>query len=271
MSSPPSPCTIIPSDWPGCNAADIEGDFDHNGRPTLGDAVFVAEARLQYGSTGINAISCLSGDFDSDSSFTLNDAATVAEAQFEKQFLPWEAACAPGRPRYTRHLSTTSDGAKKGSAMLIDMKAVERGSLQVHLHIADASDQALERSSFHADRNGQQGAWKALSVQFTGGTIAAVHILHGAPGQVTTQHRGGFFQAADLSGAGAAWPAGLAATVTFEAGTDMSALRIDQASMNTYAIALEDPACKPGPKAPCATVRRPLKSVAMPPLEAAQP
>ena len=38
--------------------------------PTLGDAVFIANARVTLGTTGENPIACLDGDFDSDGSFS---------------------------------------------------------------------------------------------------------------------------------------------------------------------------------------------------------
>lgn len=91
MSPPPLPSPASPPEnWPGCTAQDLAGDFDHNGRATLGDAVHIADARLVYGSTLVNPIECLDGDFDQDDYFTLNDAAFVAEAQFDKVLLPWE-------------------------------------------------------------------------------------------------------------------------------------------------------------------------------------
>ena len=45
------------------------------------------------------------------------------------------------------------------------------------------------------------GAWKTLSVQFSGGTIASVSMAHGAPGEISVQTSGSFFQAAELGGA----------------------------------------------------------------------
>jgi len=69
---------------------ELQGDFDGNGKPSLGDAVHIANARLSYGATNVNPISCLKGDFDSDGYFTLNDAARVAEAQFRLAYLPWD-------------------------------------------------------------------------------------------------------------------------------------------------------------------------------------
>ena len=104
------------------------------------------------------------------------------------------------------------------------------------------------------------GEWKALSVSFTKGAwspapeIESVTMHHGSPGQLTTQSAGSFFQAAELGGAGLAWPNGLAATVTFAAGTDMDAVQIDYASLNTYVVAYEDPTCVPVLQQPCATL-----------------
>ena len=59
----------------------------------------------------------------------------------------------------------------------------------------------------------------------------------GGPGQITVQHAGSFLQAAELEGHGLDWPTGLAATVTFAAGTDMDAVRVDSQSRNTYVVA----------------------------------
>jgi len=94
-SSPPPSASPSPPPqprlWPGCTESDFVGDFDRSGRPTLGDAVYVADARLEYGSSGVNPIACVEGDFDSDGFFTLNDAALVSEAQFSKAYLPWQS------------------------------------------------------------------------------------------------------------------------------------------------------------------------------------
>jgi len=104
------------------------------------------------------------------------------------------------------------------------------------------------------------GKWKALSVQFKGGAIEAVEMKHGTPGQLSTQisskMAGGksFFQSSDLGGAGLSWPNGLAATVTFQEGTDMGAITIDYGSMNTYVVSPKDPSCVPNQgKAFCLT------------------
>lgn len=97
-------------------------------------------------------------------------------------------------------------------------------------------------------------AWKALSVQFKGGKIASVHMPFGKPGQITSQFVGGFFQAADLGGAGTSFPTGHVATVTFEAGTDMAGVSIDYSSMNSYVVVQADAACKPAKGTPCATM-----------------
>jgi hypothetical protein len=95
--------------------------------------------------------------------------------------------------------------------------------------------------------------WKALSVQFAGGTIDSVEIHHGSPGQISAQHRDSFFQAAELGGAGLAWPSGLAATVHFSASTDMNAVAIDYESFNTYIVhAQDDVNCAATDGAPCA-------------------
>jgi hypothetical protein len=227
--SPPPPISVT---WPGCTEQDITGDFDHNGRATLGDAVHIANGRLEYGSTNENPIKCLDGDFDSDGSFTLNDAAHVAEAQFSKAYLPWEKR---------RQLSADKPASKSDEKRKIAM-TMKKGELplevQVHLERADSLD----------------SAWKALSVQFDGGKIASVAMPQVGGEIITAQHKGAFFQAASLSGSGAAWPIGHAATVTFEVGTDMAALQIDYGSMNSYVVLQADPVCKPAKGAPCATL-----------------
>lgn len=82
-SSPPS------SAWPGCTEQDFIGDFDKSGLATLGDAAYIARARMSYGLTLVNPIKCIDGDFDQDGVFTVNDAALVASAQFGSGFLPW--------------------------------------------------------------------------------------------------------------------------------------------------------------------------------------
>jgi len=251
-SSPPSPVaqspstspgTINPEDWPGCTADDIAGDFDHNGRATLGDAVHIANARLQYGSTQVNPIQCLEGDFDMDGSFTLNDAAHVAEAQFSKAFLPWQISS-------RRQLAATSTPPKAEMFFTIKKGASER---QVEVHIHNVTE-ALS------------GAWKALSVQFAhGAKIASVDMPYGEAGKaITAMHAGSFFQAAALGGSAAAWPIGHAATVTFEADTNMAALNIDYGSMNSYVVLQADPACKPANGAPCATRLSKAKAEAKP-------
>jgi hypothetical protein len=86
--SPSSPS--IPTPWAACTSKQLGGDIDENGFSTLGDAVYVAVARLQYGSTQVNPIKCMAGDFDSDGTFTVNDAAFVAMAQFGIERYPWD-------------------------------------------------------------------------------------------------------------------------------------------------------------------------------------
>lgn len=237
-SSPPSPVSspvsspgINHGDWPGCTEDDIAGDFDHNGRATLGDAVHIANARLQYGSTNVNPVECLEGDFDQDGSFTLNDAAHVAEAQFSKAFLPWQT---------TRRQLAASSTPPKAEVLFTLKKGASERQVEVHIH---SVTEALA------------GAWKALGVQFAhGAKIASVDMPYGEAGKaITAMHTGSFFQAAALSGSGTAWPIGHAATVTFEADTNMAALTIDYGSMNSYVVLQADPACKPANGAPCAT------------------
>lgn len=98
-----------------------------------------------------------------------------------------------------------------------------------------------------------EGRWKALSVQFAGAKIASVQMHQGIGGQITTQHAGGFFLAAELGGAGLDWPNGLAATVTFEVGSNMDSVPIDFASRNTYVVQYKDPVCVPSTGTPCHT------------------
>ena len=95
------------------------------------------------------------------------------------------------------------------------------------------------------------GKWTAMSVQFTTGTITAVEMSHGR--QISMQYALGFFQASDLTGQGLQWPNGHAAVVTFEPGTDMSAVQIDFSSLNTYVIQFEDHLCVAEDRWPCDT------------------
>ena len=90
-SFPPLTPALSASDipWENCTNQDLKGDFSHNGLTTLGDAVWIASARLQYGTTGLNPVRCMNGDFDQDGYFTLNDAAFVAEVIFSKNYFPW--------------------------------------------------------------------------------------------------------------------------------------------------------------------------------------
>ena len=96
------------------------------------------------------------------------------------------------------------------------------------------------------------GRWKALSMQFTQAVIEDVAMKYGE-GQIAVQLKANFFQAAELAGTGKAWPNGHAATVTFEAGTDMSAVRLDYGSINTYVVRTLDPNCVATVGSPCET------------------
>ena len=194
----------------------------------LGDASWMSSMRLQYGTTGINPISCLKGDFDDDGSFTLNDAAHVAEVQFNLARFPWHTRrleLSPNTAPQRERVSHTS-GARTCMSIMKDAATLQVG---VHVSRADTSDKV-------------GGRWKAISMQFAGGKIASIKMHHGSPGQITVQHTGRFFQAAELGGNGLSWPTGLAATVTFEADTDMDAVEIDE-SMNTYIVQHEDHGC----------------------------
>jgi len=228
----------------------------------LGDAVYVASARLQYGLTNINSITCLDGDFDGDGSFTLNDAARVAEAQFGLALLPWDSGSRrlvdsrlitpPIKPA---SLSTrTFSALKKRAVRSVPQEAfatIKPASLQADVHVSSARTAGpLDLLDAFSEA---EGRWKALSVQFAGAKIASVQMHQGIGGQITTQHADGFFQAAELQGGGLDWPNGLAATVTFEAGSDMDAVRVDFASRNTYVVQYEDPLCVPSKSTPCRT------------------
>jgi len=223
--------------------------------------VYVAISRLQFGATNINPITCLLGDFDGDGSFTLNDAARVAEAQFGLAMLPWDSGSRRlGEPRLIpppikpSSISTrTFSGLKKRTFPSMPQQAfatIKPASLQADVHVSSVLT-AGDLDKLDAF-NKAEGRWKALSVQFAGAKIASVQMHQGIGGQITTQHAGGFFQAAELGG-GLDWPNGLAATVTFEAGSDMDAVHIDFASRNTYVVQYEDPMCVPSKGTPCRT------------------
>jgi hypothetical protein len=207
----------------GCNANDLKGDFDQSGFPSLGDAVFVAHKRLEYGITHINPISCVGGDFDSDGSFTINDASRVAEAQFNKYFLPWQKSSWEAR-----HLLAQTKDSSGWGRLNMTATRLRNGKLQMGVHVQ------LDEQSSPSDANGK---WKALGVQFVGGKIDSVVIHRGEPGQITAQWRDNFFQAVELGGAGMLWPSGHVSTVTFAEGTNMSAVHIDYKSFNTYVVA----------------------------------
>ena len=210
----------------------------------LGDAVFVANARLDYGKYGVNSMSCLGGDFDSDGSFTLNDAAQVAEAQFGMAYLPWHAARRLANPQQALRPLTPLKPMSRGLGVTMKKLA----GMQAYVYVSSGAASSTDDK------------WKALSVQFSHGKIASVRMNHGVPGQITSQHAtsrhgdGSLFHAAELGGSGLSWPAGLAATVTFEAGTDMDTLHVDYESMNTYVVRYEDPVCVPVIGRPCPTL-----------------
>jgi hypothetical protein len=227
----------------------------------LGDAVHVADARLTFGTTLLNPITCLAGDFDGDGAFTVNDAALVAEAQFNQASLPWELYAShtlflASLPFFARRQlsSLESKGVepgKDGSPMVL-LISMQKGAAERQVKVYVES----------ADRT--EVVWKALSFQFLSSSqissqISTVQIHQGAPGQITAQHAGSFFQAAELGGTGAAWPTGLVATVTFEAGTDIKSLRIDTASFNTYVVLQVDPRCHVTKGVRCATLLPKLK------------
>jgi len=242
----------VSGEYPGCQETDFQGDLNGNGYATLGDAVYVALSRLEYGISGENPISCLEGDFDSDGSFTLNDAAFVAEAQFNLAYFPWAEDPGPS----SRQLRMDPRPSTCRLSISITKKSHQSTALQVEVQASDAVAPAASAMEYH--RPEMEGRWKALSMQFTGGRIASVEMHHGSPGEITAQHAtlrhsGSFFQAAELGGSGLDWPTGLAATVTFEAGTDLDAVKIDQGSMNTYVVQYDDPTCVHGRRSQCTT------------------
>jgi len=194
--------------------------------------------RLQFGNTGVNPIACIGGDFDQDDSFTLNDASHVAEAQFNSAFLPWEEGFSGGRKLEKK----AGHSAVIPSLMTLHNLSSEVRTVQVFVQRAD----------------GSRGMWKALSAQFRVSTSAArietVQMLQGAPGQIVAMHGDSFFHAADLSGAGLAWPMGPVAKVTFAPGTNMGSLQIDYRSTNTYLVQRADASCRPAAGAPCEIV-----------------
>jgi len=197
----------------------------------------MSRKRLEYGVTGVNPVTCLEGDFDGDGSFTLNDAAWVAEVRFNLAKFPWHT-----RRRAAQQAAPQRERASlTGGPHTCMSIAKESAALQVGVYVsrADTSSASVEPR------------WKALSVQFAGGKIASVQMHHGTPGQITAQHAGSFFQAAELGGGGLDWPTGLAATVTFEADTDMDAVHIDYESMNTYIVQHEDHECVQSRGASC--------------------
>lgn len=121
--------------------------------------------------------------------------------------------------------------------------AVQSAALQMDVYVIAAStSEGIKNSS---------ATWKGLSVQFTGGKIASVEMklrhIHALKSDK-------FFMAADLGGTGLSWPLGHVATVTFAAGTDVHAVRVDYDSMNTYLVQNADPACVPMATTACASV-----------------
>jgi len=228
----PPPAPLAP--WPGCTEANLRGDLDGNGQASLGDAVYVSMSRLAFGLTGRNRIQCLGGDFDSDGAFTINDAAHVAAAQFGKAHLPWD--------RHHRRLRRSTP-QPRGNLTLVQGSSPHQ--LEVYLYQAGAVD----------------ARWKAISVEFINGTIASVAMTHDAHGQITVQHAGSFFHAAELGGRGLSWPMGHVATVSFSATTIMNTVRINHTSFNTYVVHnMSDTTCGPG--LPC-TVHPALSGYAL--------
>ena len=148
---------------------------------------------------------------------------------------------------YTSCVAASSSTNSSNRAAVFAVK--DASALQMHVHVYAGKDAVIGIDD---------GKWKALSVQFDGGTIAAVDMSHGTPGQLSVQVASdgevSFFQAAELGGGGLQWPNGHAATVTFEAGTDMSAVRVDFDSINTYVVQFDDPTCELAEDSPCVTL-----------------
>lgn len=124
-------------------------------------------------------------------------------------------------------------GAESNRAALFGVK--DATALQMHIHVYAGQGTVI----------GIDGKWKAMSVQVNGGAIAAVEMVQGTSDQISPQFQegGNFFQAADLGGQMLQWDNGHAATVTFEAGTDMSTVFIEYDSFNTYIVQLADISC----------------------------
>lgn len=242
--SPPPKEDDVP--WKNCDSMQMTGDIDKSGAATLGDAVHVANMRLEYGTTLKNPMEgdCMDGDFDMDGRFTVNDASHVALAQFGRAHLPWN------QPQGGRRQLDSEPTVTNAHAGMYAVKS-QSAALQMDVHVASPSPTAT---------------WKGLSVQFNGGKIVSVEMKADhinalkAPNSL-------FFMAADLGGTGFSWPMGHAATVTFEAGTDMDAVSIDYGSMNTYVVQNADPACQPSATSMCASVitRNPVPGAMEPP------
>lgn len=186
----------------------------------------------------------MGGDLDGDGSFTVNDAAFSAAVQFLGERFPWDGI--EGRRRRRRLDAIQQTSLDVRSRLRVVKRDMQPSALQVDVFIG-----ADDHSPHH--RDAPSGQWKALSVQFTGGMIATVEMKQGTRGQIATQHSGRFFQAAELSGQGLSWPHGLAATVTFEAGTDPRLVNVDYDSINTYIVEQDDPRCVAGVGSHCET------------------
>ena len=203
----------------------------------MGDAVVIATARLTYGKTGVNPITCLGGDFDGDGYFTLNDAAQVAEAQFGMAYLPWHVGRRLSAARRRGHANTSPFLPPKPQAKVgLLVRAASANQVEVHLNSSATAGET----------------YKVLSVQFTSGTIASV-AMHGDPDRlITVQYTDSFFHAAELGGRGLSWSVGHVATVTFRPGTNTSALGVSYTSVNTYVVQdVTNLACVPTSGLPC--------------------
>lgn len=193
----------------------------------------------------------MGGDLDGDGSFTVNDAAFSAAVQFLGERFPWDNI--EGRRRRRRLDAVRQTSLDVRSRLRVVKRDMQPSALQVDVFIGADDHSPHHGGELSPSVSAPSGQWKALSVQFTGGMIAAIEMKQGTSGQIATQHSGRFFQAAELSGQGLSWPHGLAATVTFEAGTDLRLVNVDYDSINTYIVEQDDPRCVAGVGSHCET------------------
>jgi len=214
-STPPKPPPPLPPPPPsGTNTCVAAPDFDGDGAFRLADAVFTAE--VWKGSKAWSSTVCRAGDFDKDGAFRLADAVFVAEVWAGKKTFS------------ARRLLSSSDGWVGAYGAL---KATRQGanSLQVHATLGTA-------------RGKSDVQWKTVEVAFVGGSVASVAAEHGLAPLIRAD--GKAVAIGDLSGSGRTYPSGLAFTVTFDSGVDMSGVDIDFSSPVTSIIS-DDPSRYP--------------------------